>query len=200
MSMGDLAGPDMGISPGVGSSMVMSLSTSSSPPLEPPSSPLASASTAGGGRMSALELLGGSNGGDEAFKSPKYLVNGVVVLESSLKMFLTFVCVHVGHNLIELLNFDSTDEHGRPVHHGTGQSAQLTDTQTSPFADRLTAVCRRALFPPKLPRRLALLHWLCRPSTEDWPTYQSPPLYHHYYLNALFIPTSLPICLRSTTD
>jgi hypothetical protein len=94
----------------------------------------------------------------------------------------------------------SADEHGRAVHHGTAQSAQLTDTQTSPFADRLTAVCRHALFPPKLPRRSALLHWLCRPSTEDRPTYRSPPLYHRYYLNTLILPTSLPIRLRSTTN
>jgi hypothetical protein len=87
------------------------------------------------------------------------------------------------------------DKHGRTVHHGTAQSAHLTDTQTSPFANRLAAVCQCALFPLKLPCRLALLHWLCQLSTKDRLTYQSPPLYHHYYLNSLFLPTSLPICL-----
>jgi hypothetical protein len=100
----------------------------------------------------------------------------------------------------EIPDVDPGDEHSRAVHHGTAQSAHLTDTQTSPFADRLTAVCRRALFPPKLPRRSALLHRLCRLSTEDRPTYRSPPLYHRYYLNTLILPTSLPIRLRSTTD
>jgi hypothetical protein len=92
------------------------------------------------------------------------------------------------------------DEHGRAVHHGTAQLAHLTNTQTSPFADRLTAVCQRTLFPPKLPRHLVLLHQLCRPSTEDRLTYRSPPLYHCYYLNTLFLPNSLPIRLRSTTN
>jgi hypothetical protein len=92
------------------------------------------------------------------------------------------------------------DKHGRAVHHGTAQSAHLTDTQTSPFANRLTAVCRCTLFLPKLPRCSALLHRLCRLSTEDWPTYQPPPLYHCYYLNTLILPNSLPIRLRSTTD
>jgi hypothetical protein len=87
------------------------------------------------------------------------------------------------------------DELGRAVHHGTAQSAHLTDTQTSPFADRLTAVCRCALFLLKLPCCSALLHWLCRPSTEDWPTYRSPPLHHCYYLNSLILPTFLPIRL-----
>jgi hypothetical protein len=95
---------------------------------------------------------------------------------------------------------DGADKHGRAVHHGTAQSAHLTNTQTLPFANRLTAVCRCTLFPPKLPCRSALLHWLCRLSTEDRPTYRSPPLYHHYYLNTLILPTSLPIRLQSTTN
>jgi hypothetical protein len=49
-----------------------------------------------------------------------------------------------------------TDKHSRAVHHRNAQSAHLTDTQTPPFANQLTAVCQCVLFPLKLPRRLVL--------------------------------------------
>jgi hypothetical protein len=39
------------------------------------------------------------------------------------------------------------DKHSHAVHHRTTQSAHLTITQTSPFADWLTVVCRHVLFP-----------------------------------------------------
>jgi hypothetical protein len=56
---------------------------------------------------------------------------------------------------------EDTDKHGHAVHHGTAQLAHLTDTQTSPFANQLTAVCQCTLFLPKLPCHSVLLHWLC---------------------------------------
>jgi hypothetical protein len=48
-----------------------------------------------------------ANGWDKAFENRENLLDGVVVLERGLEMFVTFVGIHVSHNAIKPFDFNS---------------------------------------------------------------------------------------------
>jgi hypothetical protein len=71
---------------------------------------------------------------------PVYNVDGTLNEAGAISGIVDVVLWYKRHT--EHAQFVVTgDEHSCAVRHGTAQSAHLTDTQTSPFASWLTAVC-----------------------------------------------------------